>query len=310
MILNDRSSPKSKALLKSFLERLDVSSFQCEVCGCVDNTAYGLYGTTIQRRSYDWSYAPERKDLNVCSACGPCRFVSGTTAVKIRNDVNCRGSWHGFWSRSFLPLGNYTTNHEGSLVNKETMKPPAFHEYIPAEQVTIPPSSHEMEMARMGIKDRPYYYQAYSDPSHITKMEGIGSKKVVATETQSSPLVAAIRAAFMADRRLFAEATTSMKEVDGKLQYRFIFHGETVFELLKVPVHLVTVRGSDFIREINPDTQSPFPVVAKQGVVELVEERTIPDLHGYIVSREGQGTDQAKIYRKDNGEILLTINHY
>ncbi len=63
-------------------------------------------------RFYDWSYAPERKGLRLCSACGPTCFASGKPTEY--------GKWHGRFPRTFLPMGMFHTNHVGNLAHNET----------------------------------------------------------------------------------------------------------------------------------------------------------------------------------------------
>lgn len=74
-----------------------MSLFQCEACGCCENTALC---------NYHWRKM--KKQPLVCSACD--------TAYDLRGD----GKWHGKFGRVFLPKGMFVTNHEGNLAHKET----------------------------------------------------------------------------------------------------------------------------------------------------------------------------------------------
>lgn len=86
--------------------------FQCEVCGCVENTALASQGFTgWAQKLYDWSYAPERKGMKICSACGPTHYVDG--------NLSRFGYWHHNFQRDFLPLGEWEM-HEGNLRHKGT----------------------------------------------------------------------------------------------------------------------------------------------------------------------------------------------
>ena len=55
-----------------------MSLFQCEVCGCRENTAHSMPGFKGITKCYDWSFAPERDGLLVCSACGPSHEARGS----------------------------------------------------------------------------------------------------------------------------------------------------------------------------------------------------------------------------------------
>lgn len=63
-----------------------MSLYQCEACGCRENTALGSY----------WG-----KDVKQCSLCA-------------------FGEWHGRFPRLMLPKGMFITNGEGNLEHKET----------------------------------------------------------------------------------------------------------------------------------------------------------------------------------------------
>lgn len=73
-----------------------MSLFQCEECGCRENTAVCGYWC---RNDQD-SGCQGRK---LCSACDP--------------DI---GEWHGQFRRVFLPRGMFETNSRGNLAHVET----------------------------------------------------------------------------------------------------------------------------------------------------------------------------------------------
>lgn len=89
-----------------------MSLFQCEVCGCCENTALSSQGFKVMRDCFDWSYAPERKGKRMCSACGPVRYTDGTPTRY--------GKWHDRFPRTYLPLGMFRTNERGNLANIDT----------------------------------------------------------------------------------------------------------------------------------------------------------------------------------------------
>lgn len=90
-----------------------MSLFQCEQCGCCENTALSSQGFVNGVEKYfDWSYAPERKGMKLCSACGPSNYRSGKPTEY--------GKWHNRSPRVFLPMGMFETNRVGNLAHKET----------------------------------------------------------------------------------------------------------------------------------------------------------------------------------------------
>lgn len=91
-----------------------MSLFQCEVCGCCENTALAAQGfkVSFMQELFDWSYAPERKGNLLFSACGPVKYRSG--------EPTRYGKWHGEFSRVFLPKGQFKTNERGNLEHIET----------------------------------------------------------------------------------------------------------------------------------------------------------------------------------------------
>lgn len=97
-----------------------MSLIQCDNCGCVDNTSYchGGYRSRFQNENYDWSYAPERKGMTLCCACGPSKFKSGMLMNHYGRFF--MGAWHNQFKREFLPKGMFFTNDVGNLEHKET----------------------------------------------------------------------------------------------------------------------------------------------------------------------------------------------
>lgn len=89
-----------------------MSLFQCENCGCCENTALSCRGFRFTD-SFDWSDAPELKGKLLCSACGPKKFLYET-------DMVGGGKWHGRFERVFLPKGMFKTNEVGNLEHIET----------------------------------------------------------------------------------------------------------------------------------------------------------------------------------------------
>lgn len=75
-----------------------MSLFQCEKCGCVENTATSNYWFRKDKTS-------ACKGQKLCSACDP--------------DLN---KWHGVFKRMYLPKGQFHTNQQGNLTHTESGK--------------------------------------------------------------------------------------------------------------------------------------------------------------------------------------------
>lgn len=98
-----------------------MSLFQCENCGCCENTALASQGCKgAFEEFFDWSYAPERKGLLLCSACAPTHYSDGSQTRY--------GEWHKVFPRVYLPKGVFFTNRMGNLEHKETGSD-KYHEY-------------------------------------------------------------------------------------------------------------------------------------------------------------------------------------
>lgn len=90
-----------------------MSIFQCERCGCAENTACGVGMFYHSPSSFDWSYAPELEGKRLCSACGPTHLKNGSKTIT-------EGQWHGLFPRVYLPKGQFVTNSVGNLAHRET----------------------------------------------------------------------------------------------------------------------------------------------------------------------------------------------
>lgn len=96
------------------VEGEEVSLFQCEVCGCCENTALACQGfePMLFMGTFNWDYAPEREGLMLCSVCGPTNYRDGKPTKF--------GKWHNAFDRTILPLGQFKTNQRGNLEHIET----------------------------------------------------------------------------------------------------------------------------------------------------------------------------------------------
>lgn len=108
-----------------------MSLFQCEYCGCVENTALSTQGFTGRFQAlFDWSYAPERAGKRLCSACGPVKYHNGEPTEY--------GKWHNVFARQYLPLGKFKTNDQGNLEYVETGETDYQNYLVPPSEVSKP----------------------------------------------------------------------------------------------------------------------------------------------------------------------------
>jgi len=89
-----------------------VSLYQCENCGCCENTALSSQGHKPPPEWFDWAGIEALKGKRLCSACGPTKYSDGTPTKD--------GKWHGEFDRVFLPLGMFKTAKNGNLAHVET----------------------------------------------------------------------------------------------------------------------------------------------------------------------------------------------
>lgn len=89
-----------------------MSLFQCENCGCVENTALCFQGCKRNPDSFDWTGIEDRKGKMLCSACAPENFSDGSPTWL--------GNWHYKFKRTFLPIGEFKTDNQGNLEHIKT----------------------------------------------------------------------------------------------------------------------------------------------------------------------------------------------
>lgn len=90
-----------------------MSLYQCEHCGCCENTALGCYWSAkVEPELFDWAGVEGRRGKYLCSACGPSKYSDGAPTKY--------GKWHGQFDRVFLPMGMFKTNRIGNLEHIET----------------------------------------------------------------------------------------------------------------------------------------------------------------------------------------------
>ena len=85
--------------------------FQCDRCGCRDNSACG--GTYNTKRMNERLFEGVKNGEALCVACTPSQYKSGAP-------YNEGGKWHNIFDRLFLPKGEFATDSQGNLVHKET----------------------------------------------------------------------------------------------------------------------------------------------------------------------------------------------
>lgn len=113
-----------------------MSLFQCERCGCCENTALAAQGFRYMRAYFDWDGIEDRKGKLLCSACGPTLYRDGNTTGY--------GVWHDKFERVFLPMGLFKTNQKGNLEHISTGSED-FRKYAKAQEQSIPTDNEENE---------------------------------------------------------------------------------------------------------------------------------------------------------------------
>jgi hypothetical protein len=95
-----------------------MSIFQCENCGCAENTACSEQGFKMMSELFDWSYNPSLEGKLLCRACGPTHYKGGS---KMKADHwGEYGVWHNRFERRYLPRGEFKTNNQGNLEHIES----------------------------------------------------------------------------------------------------------------------------------------------------------------------------------------------
>lgn len=89
-----------------------MSLFQCETCGCCENTALASQGFKSMEEYFSWDGIEDRKGKLSCSACGPSKYEDGEPSEY--------GVWHGEFERVYLPKGMFKTNRVGNLAHIKT----------------------------------------------------------------------------------------------------------------------------------------------------------------------------------------------
>ena len=88
-----------------------MSLFQCELCGCCEDTALSHNGF-FRTQVFDWTGIEDRRGKKLCSACGPMKYVDGYPTED-------EGHWHQHFDRVFLPKGMFRTAQNGNLEHIE-----------------------------------------------------------------------------------------------------------------------------------------------------------------------------------------------
>ena len=89
-----------------------MSLFQCDNCGCCENTALSIQGCKMFSEDFVWGTSSGSMGQMVCSDCGPTHFDDGS--------LTGLGEWHGDFDRVFLPKGMFHTNQQGNLEHNES----------------------------------------------------------------------------------------------------------------------------------------------------------------------------------------------
>lgn len=98
-----------------------MSIYQCDTCGCLDNTA--LTWWCLKCKPDLW----HRSELNgkaLCSACTPKVFKNG--------DPTGLGKWHGQFERRFFLIGSLYTGPNGGVLKKSDNTVPKKEDEVDA----------------------------------------------------------------------------------------------------------------------------------------------------------------------------------
>ena len=126
-----------------------MSLFQCDICGCVENTACSSQGCISFFADYfNWDGMEEQKGKLHCSACAPRLYADGEPTEY--------GMWHNRFKRSFLPLGEWTTDCVGNLEHKENKE-------LKYNDCHITPSNDVIRRIAMQIKLTQYEQQLVAE---------------------------------------------------------------------------------------------------------------------------------------------------
>ena len=87
-----------------------MSIYQCDKCGCAENTACGWYHSRDSKRLNK----PEDIGDKLCSACAVTTWPDGSD----RESFN--GKWHNRFERTYLPKGEFFTNQMGNIQHMES----------------------------------------------------------------------------------------------------------------------------------------------------------------------------------------------
>jgi len=98
-----------------------MSLYQCEQCGCIENTALGQF------HSRNMGIYPEPySGKKLCSECGSPTFTDGSKTKY--------GKWHGRFKKRVFPLGSLYTDEQGNVRDKSTGEYPVEANGITGEQ--------------------------------------------------------------------------------------------------------------------------------------------------------------------------------
>lgn len=82
-----------------------MSIYQCDKCGCAENTALGWFHSRNNTRLARQEVLGQK----LCSACAPLNYPDGTRIKEFN------GEWHNKFNRVYLPHGMFITNDKGNI---------------------------------------------------------------------------------------------------------------------------------------------------------------------------------------------------
>ena len=137
-----------------------MSLFQCEKCGCAENT------------SASWSKYWASGGEPLCSACTD-------------------GTWHGKFPREFLPKGEFITNNDGNLEHIETGES-ATNFYRNTEYPSRDNCCYTCPFAFTDASERAQGYGCLPTPHEILQMRTVHGKTWACHYDANKPCAGAI----------------------------------------------------------------------------------------------------------------------
>lgn len=98
-----------------------MSLYQCEKCGCVENTACGFYHCSNSDLFCDYQEGT-KKGMKLCCECGPLKLTNGKPTGY--------GKWHDCFVKAIYPFNSLYTDDDGNVKLIKTNEYPSKEDRI------------------------------------------------------------------------------------------------------------------------------------------------------------------------------------